>query len=148
MYQGQASGLFAMPVAPSTAGIFSADGSGAGQAVAINQDGSVNSLANPAAAASVITLWATGAGQLAPPGQDGAVAAAGNLPAPMLPVTAQVDAQPAGVLYAGSGAGIVEGVIQVNLRVPSGALAGPAIPVTLRIGDSSSQTGLTVALGP
>jgi uncharacterized protein (TIGR03437 family) len=147
-YQDQASGLFAMPVAPSTAGIFAFDSSGAGQAVAINQDGSVNSPANPAAAGSAITLWATGAGQLSPPGQDGAVAAAGNLPAPMLPVSAQVDGQPARVLYAGSGAGMVEGVIQVNLQVPSGAPAGPAIPVTLRIGDSGSQTGLTVALGP
>jgi uncharacterized protein (TIGR03437 family) len=147
-YEGQESGWFPMAVAPSAPGIFAVDGSGAGEAVALNQDGSLNSPANPAAAGSVITLWATGAGQLAPAGQDGAVAAAGNLPAPLLAVTAQVGGQSANVLYAGSGAGMVEGVIQVNLRLPSGAPAGPSIPVALGIGGVSSQTGLNVAVGP
>jgi uncharacterized protein (TIGR03437 family) len=147
-YLGQTSGLFGIPVAPSAPGIFSADGSGAGQAIALNQDGTVNSPAHPAAAGSAITLWATGAGQFAPDGQDGVVAAAGNLPAPLLQVTAQVGGQPANVTYAGSGSGMVEGIIQVNLQLPSGILPGPAIPLTLSIGGSPSQTGLTVALGP
>jgi uncharacterized protein (TIGR03437 family) len=147
-YQGQESSPFPVAVTPSTPGIFSTDASGAGEAIALNQDGSVNSPANPATAGSVITLWATGAGQLAPTGQDGAVVTAGNLPEPLLPVTAQVGGQPATVLYAGGGPGLVEGIIQVNLELPSGAPAGPAIPVGLGIGDSSSQTGLTVAVGP
>jgi uncharacterized protein (TIGR03437 family) len=43
---------------------------------------------------------------------------------------------------------MVEGIIQVNLQLPSGILPGPAIPLTLSIGGSPSQTGLTVALGP
>jgi uncharacterized protein (TIGR03437 family) len=59
-----------------------------------------------------------------------------------------VGGQSASVQYAGSGAGMVEGVIQVNVRTPSGAPAGSAIPVALRIGGASSQTGLTVAIGP
>src|SRR5207302_6947603 len=38
-YQGQASTAASVAIAPSTPAIFSADGSGAGQAIAINQDG-------------------------------------------------------------------------------------------------------------
>ena len=48
-YQGLASATFPMSVAPAVIGIFSADASGAGQAVVLNQDGSINSPANPAA---------------------------------------------------------------------------------------------------
>ncbi len=35
-----------------------------GPAIALNQDGSLNSASNPAAAGSVVTIWATGAGTL------------------------------------------------------------------------------------
>jgi uncharacterized protein (TIGR03437 family) len=147
-YNGQESAWSEIVVTPSTPGIFSADGSGAGQAIALNQDDSVNSLANPAAIGSVITLWATGAGQSSPAGQDGAVVAIYNLPAPILPVTAQVGGQPASVMYAGGGPGIVEGVIQVDLLLPGGLPVGTAVPVALWIGGISSQSGLTVALGP
>jgi uncharacterized protein (TIGR03437 family) len=76
------------------------------------------------------------------------VVSAGNLPEPLLPVTAQVGGLPATVLYAGGGPGIVEGVIQVNLQLPAALSAGPAIPVVLWMGGISSQGGLTVALGP
>jgi uncharacterized protein (TIGR03437 family) len=148
VYQGQGSALFPMPVAPAMPGIFSATASGAGQAIAQNQDGSLNSPTNPAPAGSVITLWATGAGLLTPSGQDGAVAAAGNLPAPALPVVATVGGNSATVLYAGSGAGMVEGIIQLNVRLPAGTPAAPAVPLAIAIGGSTSQSGLTVAVGP
>lgn len=147
-YNGQESGWAEIVVAPTTPGIFSFDGSGAGQAIALNQDNSVNSPSHPAGAGSVITLWATGAGQSSPAGQDGAVVSASNLPAPILPVTAQIGGLPASVLYAGGGPGIVEGVIQVDLRVPGGLPARASAPVVLWMGGISSQAGLTVALGP
>jgi uncharacterized protein (TIGR03437 family) len=147
-YNGQESSWAEIVVAPTTPGIFSFDGSGAGQAIALNQDNSVNSPSNPAGAGSVITLWATGAGQSSPAGQDGAVVSASNLPAPILPVTAQIGGLPASVLYAGGGPGIVEGVIQVDLRVPGGLPARAPASVVLWMGGISSQAGLTVALGP
>jgi uncharacterized protein (TIGR03437 family) len=145
-YQGRLSDPFSMAVAPSSSGIFAANGSGGGQGLILNQDGTANSADNPAAAGSVIVLYATGAGQVSPAGQDGAVVTADRLPQPVLPVSATVGGQAAKVLYAGGAFGIVEGIIQVNLQVPAGAVAGPSVPVVLQIGERTSQPGLTLAL--
>ena len=54
--------------------------------------------------------------------------------------------QPAEVLYAGSATGLVDGVIQVNLRVPAATQTGAAVPVLLHVGNSTSQSGLTLAI--
>lgn len=134
-----------MAVAPSSPGIFAADGSGAGPGLVFNQDGSANSRGNPAAPGSAMVLYATGAGQLSPPGQDGTVVGTGSLPLPVLPVSATIGGQPARVLYAGGAAGIVEGIIQVNLQIPDGLPGGPAL-VVLQIGGRASQSGPTVEL--
>ena len=146
VYRGQASAPYTIAVAESSPGIFSLDGSGGGQGLIFNQDGTINSPGNPAAADSVIFFYATGAGQLSPPGQDGAVVTGGSPQVPVLPVSAGIGGQTALVLYAGGAAGIVEGVIQVNLQIPSGTVAGTAVPLVLGIGDGSSQTNLTVAV--
>ena len=135
-------------VAPSSPGIFSADGSGSGQGLIFNEDGAINSAGNPASMGTMIVLYATGAGQNSPPGQDGAVVTADSLPQPILPVSAKVGGQPAEVLYAGGAAGLVEGIIQVILRIPRGASTGPSVPVVVQIGDRASQPGLTLALQP
>lgn len=145
-YQGHLSHPFSMTVAPSASGIFAADGSGGGQGLILNQDGTANSADNPASAGSVVVLYATGAGQISPAGQDGEVVTADSLPQPILPVSALVGGQSAKVLYAGGAFGIVEGIIQVNLQIPAGALAGPSVPVVLQIGDRNSQPDLTLAL--
>lgn len=146
-YQGRLSDPVRIAVAPSAPGVFSADGSGSGQGLIMNQDGTLNAAGNPASLGSVIVLYATGAGLFSPGGVDGAVVTADSLPRVILGVTAEVGAgQQAEVLYAGGGPGIVEGIIQVNLRIPNGAPTGPAVPIVLRIGDRASQTGLTVAL--
>jgi uncharacterized protein (TIGR03437 family) len=145
-YQGRLSDPFSMTVTPSSPGIFAADDSGGGQGLILNQDGTMNAADNPSTAGSVIVLYATGAGQLSPAGQDGTVVTADSLPPPALPVSAMVGGQAAKVLYAGGAPGTVEGIIQVNLQIPAGALSGPSVPVVLRIGDRTSQPGLTLAL--
>src|SRR5664280_2464725 len=144
-YQGLASALFPVTVAPAVSGIFSADASGTGQAIVLNQDGGITSPDNPASSGSVVTLWATGAGQLTPAVIDGAVDA-GNRPQPVLPVLAPVGGQVADVLYAGGAPGSVEGVIQVNLRIPTAGQTGAAVPLVLRVGNSLSQPGITLAI--
>jgi uncharacterized protein (TIGR03437 family) len=148
LYQGQSSASYPVTVADSDPAVFSADSSGAGQAVLLNEDGSPNSLRNPAKPGSIVTFWATGAGQLSPLGIDGSVVAAGNLPRTVLRVLAQVDGQPVEVLYAGGAPGMVEGVIQVNLRIPSIGRAGAtaAVPLVLNVGDNFSQPGITLAI--
>jgi uncharacterized protein (TIGR03437 family) len=89
-----------------------------GQLAALNQDGSVNSATNPATAGSVISIFATGLGAMTPQLPDGAV--------PLLPMNTpvvlprvQVNSQPADLLYAGNAPYLVEGVVQINLRLPN-----------------------------
>jgi uncharacterized protein (TIGR03437 family) len=145
-YQGRSSTSFPATVVPAAIAILSAGASGAGQAIALNQDGGINSPSLPAVPGSVVTLWATGAGQTSPAGIDGAVVSSGDLPRPILGVQAQIGGQPAEVLYAGGAPGVVEGVIQVNLRIPAASRTGAAVPLVLQAGDSTSQPGITLAI--
>ena len=145
-YRGESSDPISVPVAPSIPGVFAADGSGGGQGIIVNQDGTINSADNPAPAGSVIILYATGAGQLDPPAKDGAVVTADLLPRPVLPVSATVGDQNAQVLYAGGAPGIVAGIIQVNLQIPEGVAAGDSVTLMLQVGDRSSRAGISVAV--
>src|SRR5262249_29470554 len=52
-------------------GLFTADGSGSGQASILNQDGTTNSPRNPASRGSVVVLYGTGGGLTAPAFADG-----------------------------------------------------------------------------
>ena len=67
-YQGQVSAALTVSVAPSAPGLFTLNGSGRGQAVAVNQDGSINGADHPATAGDFVILYATGAGQHQPRG--------------------------------------------------------------------------------
>jgi uncharacterized protein (TIGR03437 family) len=53
-------------------------------------------------------------------------------------------------LYAGSAPGLIAGVLQINVRVPSNLnITGPAqAPIEFGIGGVSSQQGVTVSLIP
>jgi uncharacterized protein (TIGR03437 family) len=141
-YQGQVSSSLQVSVAPSAPGLFTLDGSGAGQAVAINADGSINGANRPARAGEFITLYGTGAGRTNPASQDG-VPATVPLPLPELQVSATVGGRAATVQYAGAAPGLVAGVLQVNLQIPAGVTAG-AVPVVLQVGGSSSPNGVTI----
>jgi uncharacterized protein (TIGR03437 family) len=145
-YQGRASTSFPVTVVPAAIGILSASSNGVGQAIAVNQDGTFNSPFSPAAPGTVVTFMATGAGQWSPPGVDGAIVGAGSLPRPILPVHATIGGQPAEVQYAGGAPGIVEGVIQVNLLIPAASQTGAAVLLVLKVGDSTSQPGITLAI--
>ncbi len=129
-YQGQKSNPLVLWVAPALPGIFTNDASGRGQGAILNSDYSVNSASNPADKGSVVVLFATGEGQTVPPGVDGKVTS-DPLPRPVLRILAHIDNSPAEVLYAGGAPGLVAGVLQVNVRIPSGVRSGAAIPVTI-----------------
>ena len=134
-----------LPVAASAPGIFTLDATGAGQAAALNQDGSVNSATNPAPRASVISIYATGEGQTSPPGVTGSVTQS-NINTPLLPVTAKIGGIEATVQYAGSAPGEVAGLLQVNIMIPQGVSSGPAVPLTVSVGGIASQAGATIAV--
>lgn len=137
-YQGQPSVTVPMAVWPAHPAVFTLDGSGAGQAIMVNQDGSINSAQTPAPARSVVVFYATGVGQFSPAGVDGYVVSADNLPTPVLPVSVKIGGVDAKVLYAGGAPGDVEGVVQINVQVPN--TPGAAVPVILTVGSTSSQT--------
>jgi uncharacterized protein (TIGR03437 family) len=65
---------------------------------------------------------------------------------PVKTVTATVGGVAAVVTYAGAAPGFVAGVMQVNLQIPTGVLAGPAI-VQLTIDTISSPNTVTVVVG-
>ena len=138
-----ASAPVAVAAAATAPGVFTADGSGRGQASAGNQDGTLNGPAAPAAAGSVLSLYATGEGQTLPAGVDGKLAAA-PLPQPVAPVTVTIGGVSAEVRYAGGSPGQIAGLMQVNVVVP-GALSG-AVSVVLTVGGVASQGGVTVAV--
>jgi uncharacterized protein (TIGR03437 family) len=131
-------------VAPSAPALFTAASSGTGQAAALNQDSSANSVSNPAAAGSVIVLFGTGEGQTNPAGQDGVVAN-GIYPAPVQPVSVKIGGKPAQVLYAGAAPGEVAGLLQINAQIPAG-VTGNSVSVQITVGVASSQPGVTIAI--
>ena len=140
---GAASAPVAVAVAPAIPGVFTADGSGRGQAAAVNQDGSRNSGSAPAQAGSVLSFFATGEGQTSPPGVDGKLGAV-PLPEPVARVSVTLGGVAAAVRYAGGVPGQIAGTMQVNVVVPGG-LTG-AVPLVMTVGSASSQAGVTVAV--
>ena len=146
-YQGQTSGPITVSTAPSAPGVFVWEllSSGKGQALVVNQDGSINSTNIPARVGSVITLYATGEGQTSPGGIDGKIASA-PAPQPILPVTVTIGGQTVQPQYAGGAPGEVAGVMQINVQIPSGVQPGVAVPITVQVGQASSQPSVTIAV--
>jgi uncharacterized protein (TIGR03437 family) len=126
-YQGQKSVVNAVPVAATAPGLFTLDSSGAGQALAVNLNGTVNSASNPTPVGNYLILYATGEGQTSPGGVDGKLAPTTSPePMPLNTVTVTVNGIAANVNYAGAAPGFVAGVMQVNLQIPAGVLSGTA----------------------
>jgi uncharacterized protein (TIGR03437 family) len=115
-----------VPVVAAAPGIFTIAG-GTDQAAANNQDGSLNSPANPAARGSVVSLYATGQG------------ASSNK------VTLSIAGYNAPLLYAGPAPGF-SGLMQINAQIPSGFLPPGIQQVLLSVGGVPSQAGVTLAI--
>ena len=145
-YLGQNSNAVAIPVTSVAPGIFTVDASGRGPGAVVNQDGTVNSAANPVQVGSYVFVYATGEGQTIPGGVDGKP---GDAPAPLplsQPVAATVGGVNAQVQYAGGVPGLVAGVLQVNVLVPQGVATGNSVPILVTIGGQSTQSGVTIAV--
>ncbi len=129
--------------------------SGIYAALALNQDGSVNSANNPAAPDSIMTIWATGAGVPNPvaPGWGSIVSTLLSVPA--LPVSVLMSVSSTvvfglgdslEVLYAGDSPGMVTGMIQINFRIPAKPyydaatfVDGPQVVCAIQVGESLSD---------
>ena len=126
-----------VPLAPTSPGLF--------PGVAFNQDGTLNTAANPAGAGSVVILYATGLGQTDPPGQDGVRMGSLVIAEAVATVTATIGGQAATVAYAGSAPGQIAGIQQVEMIVPAGAGTG-LVPVVITAGGVSPQPGSVQAV--
>ncbi len=103
----------------------------------LNQDGSLNSLANRTAPGDIVTFWANGAGRFQQSLVDGAIVGPERAP-PVLPVKVflvQSQSLPAEVLYAGTAPGMVAGMMQVNFRIPLNAGPGSYSGIEMHVGD-------------
>jgi uncharacterized protein (TIGR03437 family) len=143
-YNGSVSAVFTQSLAPTAPHFFSTTNAPAGQLLAVNSDYSPNSKANPAPAGSVVVLYATGEGVTSPPGIDGTTVGS-RLTQPLANVTATIGGQPADVLYAGGSPGLIEGLLQINLRIPAGTPPGNPL-VSLQIGAAAIPPGGTIAV--
>jgi uncharacterized protein (TIGR03437 family) len=145
-YQGVRSDPVEIPVAATAPGLFTSDFTGKGQGAILNEDNvTKNSPANPAAQGSSVILWGTGEGLTDPPGVDGRPAI-DVFPKPLAPVSADIGGVPATVVYAGSAPGNIPGLFQINVKIPPGVTKGDRVPVHVKIGSSSSQDGVTLAV--
>lgn len=143
--QGLTGDGFDISVREAAPGIFTSDQSGRGQAAAVNQNGSINSVSNPAERGSIVALYVTGEGQTLPAGSTGRVIGTDVLPRPVLPVTVQIQGLPAEVVYAGA-APFAAGLMQVNARIPVSVTASDRAPVNLIVGSFPAQPGVTIAV--
>lgn len=102
--------------------LFTTDFSGDGQAVAVNEDGSLNSSSNPARRGSIVVVYGTGIGTTQPASISGALTPLvppAQLPKPIGGVIASLDGRIAEPLYAGAAPGLISGAAQFNLRIPA-----------------------------
>jgi uncharacterized protein (TIGR03437 family) len=133
-HSGQTTQTVTVSVVDKQPGIFSIGGTGSGQAIIQNADGSLNSSSNLAAKGSTVSIFATGAGQTTPTLPDGAFAA-DDSSRPRLRVTALIGGIGAEVIDARVPKGLFAGLIQVDVRIPAGAPSGAAVSLELGIGD-------------
>ncbi len=117
---------FSSKVVSAMPGIFTVTG-GTGQAAASNEDGTVNSAANPAPRGSIVVLYATGQGQNT-----------GD-------TSLKIGGYTAELIYAGPAPGF-QGLMQINARVPAGFAPTGILPVVLSVGNATSQDGVTIAV--
>jgi uncharacterized protein (TIGR03437 family) len=144
IYQGQKSAAVTIPVTTSAPGLFAIDGK---QGAILNYAASgavvLNTAQAPAAAGTLIALFATGEGQTNPAGIDGTLNNGPTLPAPLQPVTVTIGGVPAQTTYAGAAPQGVAGFMQINATIPSGLTPG-AQPVVLTVGNNMSSAFVTV----
>jgi hypothetical protein len=119
---GHSSNSILMPTAPLSPAIYTADDSGYGQGRILNEDGSPNSGANPAASGSLVTILANG-------------------------VPAGV---PVAVRFSGLEASETDASDPTRLRarLPNLQFVPAVMTVTLETGGVESQPGITIAVRP
>ena len=149
-YQGNNSAITTFPAADVAPGIFTADATGSGQAAAVNiVDGSINKASAPVRIGGFLSLYITGAGRMNPAAAENRITpSAEPLPRVVANVEVTIGGKSAVVSYAGAVPTTVAGLTQVNVQVPTGIATGAAVPVQVKVGGVSAQSGVTIAVQP
>lgn len=128
-----------------------------GSAAALNQDGSINSQANPAQLGSVVSVFLNGAGLENPTPADGTLASVG--PRPALPVSVQASAaagyfatwEDCALVYAGAAPDEISGLLQVNFQLPAqvtnitGQAANGQVAILVTVGTQLALSNIWIA---
>jgi uncharacterized protein (TIGR03437 family) len=135
-------------MAAAAPGVFTIDGSGAGQGhIYVAHSDSTQTLADPghpATAGDYIVIYCTGLGEVAPPVAAGTAAPFDHLTPAVNPVTVTVGGMAAAVQFAGLTPGFA-GLYQVNAIVPEGVAPGAAVALSIaEAGQVSSPVTMAV----
>ena len=131
IYNGTASPPVRLPVAATKAGLFP---------TVFNQDGSVNSEANPASAGTVVIFFLTGQGVTSPPSPTGGFPV-DVFPTPVANVRVEVGGVDSQLEFQGQ-APFTAGVTQLNVRLSDVQPGQHAVVVW--VGEAMSQDGVSV----
>jgi uncharacterized protein (TIGR03437 family) len=147
-FSGVPSNAVPFNVVAAAPGIYTLNTAGTGPGAIVNQNGTVNTPNVAEKRGNIISVYMTGEGQTNPGGVDGSIIPPllSALKRPLLPVTATIGGVQAEVQYAGSAAGLISGVMQVNVLIPATAPTGTAVPIVVSVGGTPSQAGVTVAV--
>ena len=110
-----------------------------GGAAVVNQNGTLNTQANPATAGSIVSAWLTGLGPVDPAVATGVAAPVSPLSRVTAPVTATIGNAAATVKFAGLAPGFA-GLYQVNIEIPQ--LAPGRYPLQVGANGVLSNAGL------
>jgi uncharacterized protein (TIGR03437 family) len=142
---GAMSAQWTVPVVPSAPALFTSRATGIGYAAVVNQDGSINSPANPAPRGTVVSFYVTGEGQTSPDGITGSVTQSAGVH-PRLQVSIQMLGNDLAIQFAGEAPGLTAGVMQVNAVLPRNLPFGGNLPVQVRVGDATSPQGIAISV--
>jgi len=148
LQNGLSVAVIELGVTPVSPALFSLDENGAGQVIALNQDGSLNTALNPASANTWVTLFLTGCGSFTPMGATGDVFPPIQTGQLVLPVQAAMQGKPATVGYAGPAPGMINSVSVVVVRVPNAVVANPRTGLSLGFGGQWTPETVQIAVTP
>jgi uncharacterized protein (TIGR03437 family) len=127
-------------LAPFAPAIFAINGQGSGQGAIIDQAYNLVDSTNAAKAGSTyVSIYCTGLGPVTNQPATGSPALSSPLSWTTTIPTVSIGGAPASVSFYGLAPGFA-GLYQVNAQVPAGSAKGSAVPVTISIGGTTSNT--------
>ncbi len=112
---------------------------GSDRAIALNQDGTINSVDLPESRGRVIVCFVTGLGSVSPPVPTGQPASLDTLSNASETFSATIGGAPAQVLFAGLTPAYI-GLGQVNILIPFDAPLGDAVPILLQAAGQTARS--------